>query len=443
MDLSVDLHSHSGASGGVGNISLEQVCQTMQKKGIGVFGTGDALHDGWLQTLENSLKEEEKGLYSLDGYSGNMRFLIQTEIIITAPVQGGGRKITHTVILFPDIKCAKEICSLFDKWSVKRNIGRPFLACEDSSDVAAKLYDIKNVDQAIEIIPAHVLTPQGIYGSNNPVNSMADFYGEGAKFIKAVETGLSADPQVLALIPELDNITLMSSSDCHCGALNRVGREYTTLSVKDVSYESIISALHNRDITCTAEFTPAEGRFFLTGHRAGKKGHTDGEYCYFSPDTVPDGNICPVCGKMLTVGVLQRALELSKIQGEGRTLDNVEPAQKFFHMIPLVEAVAACVGVKSCTSKKVTSIFNKIIDEVESEAKFWRMSVNEMLMALKNIDEEKLQPVMKSIFMGDYTFSPLGYDGEYGALKVGEKADWFGQKEVFNNNKNVKIHKLF
>ena len=44
MHLSVDLHSHSGHAGGVGNIRLEDIARAMRKKGIDVFGTGDCLH---------------------------------------------------------------------------------------------------------------------------------------------------------------------------------------------------------------------------------------------------------------------------------------------------------------------------------------------------------------------------------------------------------------
>jgi PHP family Zn ribbon phosphoesterase len=43
MKLAVDLHSHSGYAGGVGQIELSAVSKTMKLKGIDVFGTGDCL----------------------------------------------------------------------------------------------------------------------------------------------------------------------------------------------------------------------------------------------------------------------------------------------------------------------------------------------------------------------------------------------------------------
>lgn len=430
MIINVDLHSHSGASGGVGVISLEQTAETMHYKGIDVFGTGDAFHAGWQNTLGEKLKDNKNGLYSLKGSQYNARFLIQSEVIITAPVPSGGRKNVHTVVLMPSLEVAGKVSALLGKFGVKLNIGRPFLTCENKDEVADRLSQITAIDDMIEIIPAHVLTPQGIYGSNNPVDSMACFFGDFAKNIHAIETGLSADPEVLALIPELDNIAMISSSDCHCGALNRVGREYTSLKTDNISYEEIINAIRKRNIEKTAEFSPAEGRFFLTGHRSGKKPHTEEEFCYFSPDTVPANDLCPICGKKLTVGVLQRALELSEIQGNARKIGEHKPKQKYFHMVPLVEIIAAGLSTKNPNSKKVTGIYYKIIEKCENEAIFWDMDEKTINTTLNDFIPQEVITAIGQIKAGDYTFSPLGYDGTYGNLALGEKADWFGQKNI-------------
>ena len=40
MKLAVDLHSHSGYAGGVGQIELTAVSRTMKLKGIDIFGLG-------------------------------------------------------------------------------------------------------------------------------------------------------------------------------------------------------------------------------------------------------------------------------------------------------------------------------------------------------------------------------------------------------------------
>jgi PHP family Zn ribbon phosphoesterase len=436
MEINIDLHSHSGASGGVGDISLAQVAETCRWKGIHVFGTGDALHDGWLDSMEQMLLPAEEGLYRLDAPGEETRFLVQSEIIITSEVPSGGRKGVHTILLFPSFGAARETARLLDRWGAKRKIGRPFLTCSRAEEVAERLAAIASVDAGIEIIPAHVLTPQGIFGSDHPVDRLEDFFGEAERLIRVVETGLSADPQVLALIPELDERALVSNSDCHSGALNRVGREYTTIEANCLSYSEIIQAIRYRKIVRTAEFTPAEGRYFLTGHRAGKKGHKDGSFCYFSPDTAPADGICPICGKPLTVGVLQRALYLSAAQGEARDLQSVAPSQCFFQMIPLVEVIAKALGIKSISSKKVTAYYRTIIDTAGTEADFWNGDNTQVGKWLRKAGAEDILEAIMQVRSGNYTFEPLGYDGLYGELVLGRKGSWFGNRQIQTCNQN-------
>jgi len=430
MHLVVDLHSHSGHAGGVGDVSLPAIAETMALKGIHVYGTGDCLQPQWLDDLEKMLKPVAGGLFQLPGIANSdARFILQSEIILTADVPCGGRKGVHTVLLFPSIASAREAQYLFGRWDVKLNMGRPFLKCADADDVAAKMTELAEVDAGIEIFPAHVLTPQGIFGSDHPVDRLSDFFGDFASQIHAVETGLSADPEILALIPELDTRTLLSNSDCHSAALNRVGREYTDLDVNSATYDEIIFAIRNRKVHLTAEFSPAEGRYFLTGHRSGKKDHED-SYCYYSPDTVPHDNICPICGKELTVGVLQRALELSRLQGEPRTLDKVKPKQKAIHMVPLIEVVAGAMGVRSITSKKVTTAFHDILNVTGTETLLWQRTADEIEKDLADVVSAEVLAGLLHVARDEFTFEPLGFDGAYGELKLGQKGDWFGHSVV-------------
>ena len=434
MKLTADLHSHSGYAGGVGSISLAGLAETMELKGIDVFGTGDCLQPQWHEFLKENLLPAEEGLFRIP-QSATARFLLQTEVIFTAPAPNGGRKTVHTILLFPNFSITIPSMELLHSWGVKINMGRPFIKCESSTDVADKINALLNICSDIMIIPAHVLTPQGIYGSERPVTWLHEFYGEASSKIYAVETGLSADPEILALIPELDNRTLISNSDCHSSALNRVGREYTAYNVSDKSYAGIISALKSGDIAYTAEFTPSEGRYFLTGHRAGKRGHKSNEYCYFSPDTAPE--LCPVCAKPLTQGVLARALELSSLQGEKRTLKDITPKQKYLTLIPLTEVIAAGYGIKSSSSRKVLAEFSKIISITHTEEKLWNLEYERIAELLGSVVDASTLKAIKDILNGNYTFSPLGYDGEYGTLELGRKENWFGHSVIQGGNKTL------
>ena len=80
----------------------------------------------------------------------------------------------------------------------------------------------------------------------------------------------------------------------------------------------------NADYAGTLEFFPDEGKYHLDGHRACN--------VMLEPlECMKLNNICPVCGKPLTVGVLHRVLELAD-----RTAPP-EPGRGFRSLIPLAE----------------------------------------------------------------------------------------------------------
>ncbi len=432
MDLIVDLHSHSGHSGGVGNVSLVDLAVAMRRKGIDVYGTGDCLQPAWLDSLRGQLTEKEPGLFALNGQAetDDVRFLLQTEIVIFADAPGGGRKCVHLVLLLPSFVAAERVAKQLAAWEVKLNMGRPILKCRDAADVGEKVLALRRLDEGLEPIPAHVLTPQGVFGSERPVDRLADFFGEAAASLQVFETGLSADPEVLALIPELDGKTLLSCSDGHCAALNRLGREFTNLQVERRDYAAIIRALRAGQVNYTAEFNPAEGRYFLTGHRAGRQGHGPDQFCYYSPDRCPADGLCPICGQELTIGVLQRALELSRRQGDPRQLGQVRPRQASRHLVPLIEVLAAGLGIKSLNSKKLLPIYEKVINLTGSETALWELTPSEQEKLLLPAIPEGAFGAILAIMNGNFTFSPLGFDGEYGGLVLREKNSWFGHAVI-------------
>lgn len=437
MEINADLHSHSGYAGGVGNISLAAVALSMKKKGIHVFGTGDCLHPGWNQALTRSLEEREPGLFALReaGANPDARFMLQTEIIMTAATAvTRGRKNVHCVLLFPSFDACSSAARVLEGWGLKNTIGRPFLKCKDPDDVAAKLTKLLELDSGIEMIPAHVMTPQGVFGSDNPINRLSDFFGEAAGRINAVETGLSADPIVLDLIPELDNLALVSSSDCHSAASNRLGREFTALEVEQFSYPALLAALRHRRVTWTAEFNPGEGKYFLSGHRAGKQGHGKG-YCIFSPDRTPPDGRCPICGKPLTVGVLERAIQISHAQGADRELQ-AKSRRRFVHMVPLSEVVAYSLGIGNPNSSKVTDLYEKIVHAFGTEIEMWKVEPHVVREVLASVVPQDTIETIVEIKNDNFTFEPLGFDGSYGRLAVGRTSPWFGIATIHMPQKN-------
>ncbi len=411
MHLAVDLHSHSGYAGGVGTISLEDVSKTMKMKGINVFGTGDVLLPQRYGELEELLIDLGNGLFKLTKDDPSY-FLLQTEVIFTVKLEGYKHKIiAHHIILFPDFPSVKKCAELMDKWGQKNTIGRPFIVSENRDEMISRMKEIIAIHPEIEIIPAHIMTPDGVMGCKNMLHDIEEFYGEFMGHIHAVETGLSADPQLLEQIPKIADLTFISNSDCHSSAYNRIGREFTILEVQEESYSQIIKAIRENRVVLTAEFNPAEGRYYKTGHAS--KRHQNKEVYLIQPHSSED-LICPICNKKMTLGVLDRVNQLKDIK-------IVPKKRKAIHLIPLVEVISNSLNLKTVTSRKVTKIYEEIIRHFSSEIRLWLSNIDEINRTLSNkIPNETLESIL-AVKNEEFEFSPPGFDGEYGNLIINKK----------------------
>ncbi len=409
MLLALDLHSHSGYSGGVGKISLNKIRESMKKKGIDIFGTGDCLHPFWLNKLRESLIEVKEGIFALS-LKDDRYFMLQTEVVLTAPITKNRRKSVHTVLLFPSFETAEKVINLFRNYGVKNTIGRPFITFNSIDEVSDFLFTLKAIDELITIFPAHIMTPDGIFGSNNPITYLEDFFGEFAPNIKLLETGLSADPEMLEKIPQCRERNYISNSDCHSHAIHRIGREFTLVEVEELTYPAVVNALEGNGIVSTYEFNPREGKFYASGHRKGKYNHPEH---FYSEDI--NNTICPHCNKPFTKGVKHRIEELSKNQ---KLNIPFKKERKFKRIIPLIEVIAYGLNIKTLTSKRVIGIYDKIVAVIGSEVELWLKPIEIIEKELANILEENLLKAILAVHKGDFTFDPPGFDGEYGKLKI-------------------------
>ncbi|MBN2461018.1 MAG: hypothetical protein JXB60_05370 [Candidatus Cloacimonetes bacterium] len=407
MRLAVDLHSHSSYAGGVGKLDLKTVSTSMKLKGIDIFGSGDCLFPLRLKELQIQLEENAPGLYSCPG--DKSKFVLQSEVIFTTMIPDHkNRIVAHHIILFPDFTTVTRMQLLLDKWGMKNSIGRPFLVSENREQLQDQLFEIANLHPLLEIIPAHIMTPDGIYGSRNNLQCLEEFYGGFMGNIRIIETGLSADPDMLADIPDLSDLTFISNSDCHSAALNRIGREFTIISADSISYNAVIKSLRENSIIMTVEFHPAEGRYYLTGHRSDRPHHKS---AVFYDGELPADMICPVCGKRLLPGVKQRCADLRKKGSRTRN-------RKFLHLIPLVEVIAIAQRVRSVNSRAVISTFNSIVNIYGSEIALWMAEdIQEQLD--KRVDPKTINKII-TVQKGGFTFKPPGFDGLYGILHIGE-----------------------
>jgi PHP family Zn ribbon phosphoesterase len=455
MQLHIDLHSHSAFAGGAraGGNSSDKKQKNIKKrfiesalyaplKGVNLLGTGDVQFEPWMEFLESNLIEKSNGIFSYNFTSTEINeftskeikinldkapeYILQSEVIFTGPVPNSKRKKrTHVVLLFPHFESVKEFNNMLDRCGVARkNMARPFIVSDTLDEVEKRTNEIFDINEEIEVIPAHVMTPEGIYGGNERINFLHDFFGSASDRIKIVETGLSADPEILGLIPELDKRVLISNADAHSSALNRVGREFTTLEINKKSYPELIRGLRNNKITKTAEFHPTEGRYFLTGHRPDRKQpiHGKDQFCIYSPKNVPANDICPICGKTLTIGVLQRAFEVCSAQGEDRNIGD-GPKRDFITMVPLIEIIAYTNGVSTLTSKKLLKEYQSVINYIETETNLWINESSLFKLKTSNINQNLISNIIE-IKKGNFCFSPSGYDGTYGSLVIGKTEDY-------------------
>ena len=139
--------------------------------------------------------------------------------------------------------------------------GRPMLKMS-ARDMAAIAWE---ADDRSVVIPAHVWTPwYGMYGSKSGFDSIEECFGDAADRIHAIETGLSSDPAMNWLVPDLDTRSIVSFSDAH--SPKNMGRELTVFRAEP-NFTSLADAVRDQDIVETVEFHPGHGKYHLDGHR--------------------------------------------------------------------------------------------------------------------------------------------------------------------------------
>jgi len=385
-----DLHIHSRFARATSkDINIDNLEKYARIKGIDILGTGDFTHPKWLVELRDNLTEDNTGI--LKTKSGQ-RFILQSEFSFIYKDEKL-RKV-HAVVLAPDFKTVHRIIETMSKYGRMDYDGRPIFK------ISLKEFTriIKNISDLIEIIPAHIWTPWfGVLGSKSGFDSIEEAFKEESNKIYALETGLSSDPLMNYRLSKLDRFNLVSFSDAHSYWPWRLGRE-ATLFNEVKTYEELIKAIRTGDkLIGTIEVDPRYGKYHLDGHRECNVRLTPQESRKL-------GNICPVCKKLLTIGVENRVEELADREF-GFIKEN---AKQFFRIIPLSELIALSIG-KSINSKSVWNIYNNITKEYSEFDILLKLDENE----LKKIVDDKLGELIIMNRLGNIEVDP-GYDGVYG-----------------------------
>ncbi|MBS3086706.1 DNA helicase UvrD [Candidatus Pacearchaeota archaeon] len=403
MEVIADLQIHSKYARATSkDISIENLEKYARIKGLGLLGVGDFQHPLRRKEIDEKLIEDDKGiLRTANGFP----FLWQTEVSLMYS-QDGKRRAIHLLIFAPNTKIADEITKYLGSKGRLDYDGRPIfgMSCIDV------VRDLKEIDDKIEIIPAHCMTPFfGLFGSKSGFDSLQECFGDQTKNIYAVESGMSADPSMLWRFEEIASgkANVVSFSDAHSMWPWRIGREATVFEIPELSYENIIKAIRTgQGLRATIETPPEYGKYHYDGHRN----------CGFSSDpekTKALKGICPVCKKPMTIGVDNRVEEIAA-HPKGFKPKNPKP---FYKILPLHEVVALQKGI-SMSSNGVWQVYNKLIAEFGNELDILLKIPKETLLG-KGFDEKLVDLIIKNR-EAKIKVVP-GYDGEYGKALLGEK----------------------
>jgi len=408
MRYIADLHIHSKYSRACSpRLEPEIIAEWCRKKGVDIVSCADFTHPKWFTELKSKLKSAGNGLYELVGdekqATSPVYFFISTEVSCIYSKGGKVRRL-HILIFAPTLEVAAKINEKLGALGKLASDGRPILGL-DAKEILKIVLD---ADPRCMVIPAHAWTPWfAVFGSKSGFDSLEECFDELAPHIHAVETGLSSDPAMNWRLSKLDNITLVSHSDAH--SPENIGREADVFEidegVKNI-YDEICRIIREKDkkkFLYTVEFYPEEGMYHFDGHRACK--------IRMSPaETRKRKNICPVCGRPVTVGVMNRVEELADRPEGGRP----ENAIDYKSLVGLDDAIAEALGVFGRRSKAVTREYQNLIDRGVSE---FRVLLDLSYEELAKITPPEVVLAIRRNREGKVKIDP-GYDGVYGTVRL-------------------------
>jgi uncharacterized protein (TIGR00375 family) len=416
MKFVADLHLHSKFSRATSrDMTFDMLAYWAKVKGVNLLATSDFTHPEWFFLTKEKLEPAANGFLRLKKISpppadflqavslarDDVHFILSTEISFIYSKKGSVRKI-HLLILAPDLETAEKLNSRLAGLGNLRSDGRPILGMDAKNFVKI----VAELCPRCVVIPSHIWIPWfSLFGANSGFDAIEECFEEITPFIFALETGLSSDPAMNWRLSALDKYALVSNSDAH--SPSRIGREANVFQT-EFSYQGLVEALKSRDpekFLHTVEFFPEEGKYHYDGHR--KCG------VVFSPkESLRHNDICPQCGKKLTIGVMHRIEELADRDEVGDTSLRVP----YKNLIPLNEIIAEAIE-KTPECQSVWDTYFRFIREWGSEQSI----LTEVPIAeLSRFSPEKVSRGVDRMRKGLVKIVP-GHDGFYGKISLFEK----------------------
>lgn len=428
MRTVVDWHIHSKYSRACsGQLELPVIDAWCVRKGIDIVATGDWTHPAWFAHIKDNLEETRQGIYrlrkrittpspSLKRRGTGTEFMLVQEVSQIYKKGDKTRRI-HNLIFSPSIETCEKVIFEFNRrgFNLKAD-GRPILGI-DSEDLYKLL---KDIDEKIILIPAHAWTPwYAVFGSKSGFDALEECFGSMSKYIYAIETGLSSNPEMNWQLSGLDSVVMVSNSDAH--SPRNLGREANVFEFDEPpTYDEFVRVLREQDTSrfrYTIEFYPEEGKYHFDGCAS----------CQFScepQESKKIGERCPSCKRPLTLGVHHRVEALA--DRDASTISSRKIP--FKSIVPLAEIIAEVMGVSSTQSKKVEAEYMRLTNELADE---FTLLLDTPIDAIRQVAANpNLALAIQKMRTGDLKIQP-GYDGIYGTVKIfGEQGPPFSTQST-------------
>jgi uncharacterized protein (TIGR00375 family) len=416
MRFIADLHIHSKFSRATSrDMTFDNIAYWAKIKGLSLVASSDFTHPEWFFLTKEKLEPAGNGFFRLksilppvNGHlkniavrPGDVHFVLSTEISFIYSKRGKVRKV-HLLILAPDFETVEKLNNRLAGLGNLRSDGRPILGLDARHFVRI----VADLCPRCVVIPSHIWTPWfSLFGANSGFDAIEECFEEMTPFIFALETGLSSDPPMNWRLSALDKYALVSNSDAH--SPSRLGREANVFDT-DFSFKGLVSAIKARDgdrFKYTVEFFPEEGKYHYDGHR--KCG------VVFSPkESLLHKDLCPKCGKKLTIGVMHRVEELADREEGMKPLSRVP----FRHLIPLNEIIAEAIE-KTPECQSVWDVYFRLVREFGDEHK---VLIEVPASELARLQLERIGLAIDRMRKGAVKIAP-GHDGDYGRVSLFER----------------------
>ncbi|MBQ9161204.1 MAG: TIGR00375 family protein [Methanobrevibacter sp.] len=375
MLVNADFHIHSCFSmASSKDMLIKNIAPKASQKGLQLVGTGDALHPGWLDIIEESTTYSGDGIYTTE----------DVDFVLTTEVEAKHR--IHHVIIIPNLEIARELSQKLPSKN-KAADGRP----KTKLGGAELLELVREYDCLIG--PAHAFTPwTGMYKS---YDSIYDCYGKKPDF---VELGLSADTDMADKVSELKDFPFLTNSDAHSPWPHRLGREFNQMEVEDISFSSIKHAIKHKDIKANYGLVPNLGKYHMTACTK----------CFklIDPEIAKENKMKCSCGGTIKKGVDFRISEIADLNEP----KHPDFRPKYVHVMPLAELIAT-VYDKGVTTKTVQRKWQTLIDGFGTEID---VLINASVEDIKKIDSSIVSAI-ESFRNGTIDVIPGG-GGKYGQI---------------------------